>query len=112
MTACYSAEGKSKVNFPLDMETGDWRPKILKVWKSKDPLVFLPQRKKKVRSLEGVFLGAGRRDEFFLHFGARKLVKTFKKLGVSVKYEEFGGGHFDLAKLRPSAYLWLKKKWH
>lgn len=112
MTACYSAAGKSKVDFPLDLETGEWRAKTLKVWKSKDPLLFLSQRKKKVRNLEGIFLGAGRRDEFFLHYGARKLLKTFKKLRVSVKYEEFDGGHFDLSKLRPHAYFWLKKKWN
>ncbi len=112
MAACYSAEGKTKINFPLDLDTGKWRSKVLKLWKSKDPLTFLVQRGRNVRNLAGIYLGAGRRDEFFLNFGARKLVKTFKKLGVPVKYEEFGGGHFDLSKLRPNLYTWLKKKWN
>jgi S-formylglutathione hydrolase FrmB len=111
MAACYSADSKSKINFPIDIESGEWRPKILKMWKSKDPLIFIPQRKKNVRQLDGIFLGAGRKDEFFLHFGARKLLRTFKKIGVSVKYEEFSGGHFDVSELRPSVYGWLKKKW-
>lgn len=111
MAACYSAESKTKVNFPLDLSTGKWKKKVLKTWKSKDPLVFIPKRRKNVRQLEGIYLGAGRKDEFFLNFGARKLAETIKKLGVSVKYDEFGGGHFDLSRLRPNAYLWLKKKW-
>ncbi len=111
MAACYSAESKNKVSFPLDLYTGKWKKKILKTWKSKDPLVFIPKRRKNVLQLEGIYLGAGRKDEFFLNFGARKLTETIKKMGVSVKYDEFGGGHFDLSRLRPNAYLWLKKKW-
>lgn len=110
MAACYSSRSDDNVEYPLDIETGEFNVNVWRRWKEHDPLEFIPKRKGS-KKISGVFLEAGLQDEFFLNYGAQKLSRIFKKLRVPIHYAEFTGGHFDMANRRPRVYNWLKKQW-
>ena len=44
-----------------------------------------------------LFFDCGRRDEFYLHLGARALARELKRLGVKHRHEEHGFGHMNMA---------------
>jgi hypothetical protein len=49
-----------------------------------------------LRSLRLLFLHCGTRDEFHLHFGARRFVQRLRALGIAYEHEEFDDGHMDI----------------
>jgi enterochelin esterase family protein len=97
MAACYSPNPKSKTGFdlPCDPATGELIPEVWARWKALDPVALAPKLKANLKKLKTIFLDAGRRDEFNLHLGARKLSAVLKGLGVKHVYEEHDFGHFD-----------------
>lgn len=111
MSACYSAVSKKKILFPIEIKTGKLKSKVWKLWREKDPVEFIPKRRKNLKYIGGVYLAVGKHDEFFLYYGARKLSRHLRKFHVPLKYDEFNGGHFEMAIPRAKAYLWLTKKW-
>lgn len=88
MAACYS-----NGELPFDERTAELKPAVWRRWKALDPVTLAP----KLRRLRTVWFDAGRRDEFHLHLGARKLSDTLKKLRIRHVYEEHELGHFDMA---------------
>ena len=99
MASCYSPNPKSKLGFdlPCDSRTGEVIPAVFARWKAFDPVEACAGRRAALKSLSTLFIDAGRRDEFFLHLGARKLSDRLKSLGVKHLHEEHERGHFDMA---------------
>jgi S-formylglutathione hydrolase FrmB len=99
MASCYSPNAKSKHGFdlPFDLRTAETLPSVWKAWKAVDPVEACSSYKGNLKKLKTLFIDAGRRDEFFLHLGARKLSDRLKKLGVAHIHEEHEKGHFDMA---------------
>jgi enterochelin esterase family protein len=97
MSACYSPNPKCRIGFdlPCDLDTAELIPEVWARWKSLDPVVAAARCAANLRRLETVFFDAGSRDEFHLHFGARKLSRVLKGLRVSHTYEEHAFGHFN-----------------
>ena len=110
MAACYSG-GRSRIQLPIDLKTGEIKKEVWKKWQERDPITFLKKRKAQLKKLNGVFLEVGRRDQYHLHFGARQIHDIFKKSGLKHHYEEFNGNHYDIAKRRPFVWEWLLKHW-
>lgn len=98
MAACYSPNPKSPFGFdlPCDPRTAEKRPEVWRRWLAVDPVVCAPRYAKSLKKLETLFFDAGRRDEYFLQLGARKLSSVLKKLGVRHIHEEHGFGHMDM----------------
>lgn len=96
MTLCYSPLYKGRLQYPIDLETGELNAKIWNIWKAKDPIYFM---EKNASSLKGkhITLGVGKTDEFALYFGARQIAKVLKAKKIKHTYTEFEGGHFNLA---------------
>lgn len=99
MASCYSPNEKAKWGFdlPCDLRTGEILPKVWARWKAFDPVESCASYKGSLKSLKTLFFDAGRRDEFFLHLGARKLSDRLRSLGVPHLHEEHDRGHFDMA---------------
>jgi enterochelin esterase family protein len=99
MASCYSPNPKSKWGFdlPCDLRTGEVLPRVFARWKAFDPVEACSFYKGSLKSLKTLFFDAGRRDEFFLHLGARKLSDRLKALKVPHIHEEHDRGHFDMA---------------
>jgi S-formylglutathione hydrolase FrmB len=95
MSSCYSPNPKSKTGFdvPCDLDTAELIPAVWKRWLAFDPAL----RAKELKGLSTIWFDCGRKDEFFLHLGARRLSRELKKLKIKHAYEEHERGHFDMA---------------
>jgi S-formylglutathione hydrolase FrmB len=98
MSACYSPNKKSPHGFDLPFEatTGEIRSSVWKRWKEKDPVEMIRRNPEPLRKLGMIYLDCGRRDEFFLHLGARLFVQELKKARIPHEYQEFEDGHFNV----------------
>lgn len=81
---------------PVDLETGELLPDVFERWLDHDPARVIPRRPEGARALKMLWLDAGRRDEFRLHVGARRVRRAIEPLGIASRYFEHNGGHFTL----------------
>jgi hypothetical protein len=98
MASCYSPNKRSSLGFdlPVDVRTAERRPEVWKRWLAVDPVVCAPRYGKNLKKLKTLFFDAGRRDEYFLQLGARKLADVLKKASVNFIHEEHEFGHMDM----------------
>ena len=91
MSACYSPNPASATGFdvPIDLETGELREDVWRRWLAFDPLRRAATDGAAWRELELLHLEAGKRDEFHLQFGLRRLVRELERLSIPQHHEEF-----------------------
>lgn len=110
MAYCYSDKiKKSEPQWPVDMETGALKKDIWKSWLKHDPVVFLKERRSKVKKVKGIYLDVGTHDQYCLQYGTRQIFKVLKSMNAKFSYSEFDGNHFDISLRRPEALAWLKR---
>jgi enterochelin esterase-like enzyme len=99
MASCYSPNPASPVGFdlPFDEYTAELRPAVWTRWLEHDPVTLVDAHAAALRSLRLYFLDCGRWDEHHLQFGARVYTQRLKALGIPHVYEEFDGGHMNVA---------------
>ena len=100
MAAHYSPNPASPhlgIDFPFDLETGEFRAEVWARWREWDPVNLVERHAAALRSLRKVFVDCGRKDEFALHWGARALVGKLRAAGIEVQHEEFDDGHMSIA---------------
>jgi S-formylglutathione hydrolase FrmB len=99
MSACYSPNQQSSVNFdlPFDLNTGEIRDDVWKRWLKHDPVRMVPEHISDLQTLRLLFIDAGTRDEFALDVGARILANRLSQFNVPHIYEEFEDGHFNIS---------------
>lgn len=99
MSSCYSPNPKNPLGFdlPCDERTGELKDKVWARWKEMDPVEAAPKFERRLKKLKTLYFDCGRKDEFYLHLGARRLSGIFKRLGVRHTYVEHAMGHFDMA---------------
>jgi enterochelin esterase family protein len=99
MAACYSPDANEPWGFalPFDLETGEVREDVMRRWRRRDPVFAAKRYAKNLRSLRGIFIDCGLRDEWALHIGARVLSKRLRELGVAHVHEEFDDGHMGIS---------------
>src|SRR5439155_424673 len=81
MAAHYSPNPKSRefgIDFPFDLETGEWRPEVWARWRRWDPVNMVDRYAPRLRRLRLVYIDCGTKDQYNLIWGARVL---HKKLG-------------------------------
>lgn len=98
MSCAYSPDPDARpfpARLPFDAEAGTLDLDVFRSWSIHDPIVrgATPEVREALGSLDLVFVDAGRRDEYLLHLGARRLVDTLRAGGVDVEHDEFDGGH-------------------
>lgn len=99
MSACYSPDPGEPWGFalPFDLETGEERPEVMRVWRKRDPVHAAKRYARSLRKLRGIFIDCGLRDEWSLHIGARILSKRLTDLGIAHVHEEFDDGHMGIS---------------
>jgi len=108
MAACYSAEPSGEVTLPFDTSTGRLLPEVWERWLAWDPVRLASRRAEALRSLRGVYIDAGRKDEFNLDLGAEAFRRELAALGVGdVHFELFDGGHGAIEYRYPLALRYL-----
>lgn len=102
MAAHYSPNRESPaaelhIDWPYDLETGEFRPEIWERWRAWDPVNLVDDHAANLRKLRAIYVDCGTTDEFALHWGARALVRKIRGYGIAVRHEEFDDGHMNIA---------------
>lgn len=95
MSACYSPN-ESGFDLPFDLESGEIRQDVWARWLEHDPVRLVEKHVENLKSLDLLYIDAGKRDEFALDIGARILSKKLAEHGVEHIHEEFDDGHFSI----------------
>lgn len=99
MAAHYSPNPASPhlgIDFPFDLETGEFKWDVWQRWREWDPVNLVERHAAALKTLRAVFVDCGRRDEFSLIWGARALSRKLQQHGVAHTYEEFDDGHMNI----------------
>lgn len=110
MAACYSAEPDGRVTLPFDPASGRLRDDVWRRWQALDPVRMAPEHADALRSLRGIYLDAGKGDEFFLDVGATAFAAELSRLGVDYVLELFDGGHGAIEYRYPKALRFLAER--
>jgi len=97
MCGFYSPNPKTELGFdlPIDIQDGKINEETWRRWLDHDPIVKIEQTKiqDNLGALKTLFIDCGNRDQYFLQFGSRQLVKKLKAAGVKHTYGEFDDNH-------------------
>ena len=99
MSACYSPNASAiphLFDLPFREDTAELIPEVWQRWLEKDPLRRLRSGNHGLKEAGLLYLDCGKRDEFFLNFGARLFSRELHKQGINHVYEEFDGGHSNV----------------
>ncbi len=98
MAATYDPDPKAPNGFrlPFNLETGEVLPERWKVWQGHDPIRLVDRYRRNLRSLRGIYLDCGSRDQYHIHYGMRILSKRLQAAGIEHRYEEFDDDHSDI----------------
>lgn len=110
MAACYSADADGTVRLPWDPATGRIDHATWERWLARDPVRMAADHAEALRSLRGIWIDAGRSDEFYLDLGADAFRAALLAAGVHpsvVHYELFDGTHGNIEWRYPMAVGWL-----
>lgn len=86
----------ARIDWPFDLETGEFRPAIWERWRAWDPVNMVEHHVENLKQLRAIYVDCGTHDEFGLHWGARALVHELRRHGISVRHEEFDDGHMNI----------------
>ena len=81
------------IRLPVDLETAELIPERWQNWMRHDPLEMVETHQESLSRLKGIFIDCGAQDEYYMHYAARRLHRSLKKLGIDHEYQEFDGGH-------------------
>jgi S-formylglutathione hydrolase FrmB len=107
MAACYSAEPDGTVTLPFDPATGRLRDQVWQRWLALDPVRMAAGHADALRSLRGIYLDAGRKDEYWLDLGAAAFSAELDALGVEHVFELFDATHTGIEYRYPKALAFL-----
>ena len=112
MAAAYSANDDGLVELPFDIETAERIPEVWTRWLQWDPVLRArePEGAEILRNLEGVWIDAGRSDEYHLDLGAVAFHREVVAAGTPserVHYELFAGTHRGLTWRYPLSLAFL-----
>jgi S-formylglutathione hydrolase FrmB len=98
MAACYSSDPSAPLSIalPFDLDTCAIRADVWARWHAWDPVEMVEGHAAALRSLRLLFIDCGTRDEFHLHYGARRLVQRLRAHDIAYEHEEFDDGHMDI----------------
>jgi hypothetical protein len=110
MAACYSAEPDGTVTLPFDPATGRLRDRVWERWLALDPVRMAAGHAAQLRSLRGIYLDAGRRDEFGLDLGAAAFSAELDALGIEHTFELFDATHSGIEYRYPKGLAFLAER--
>jgi len=97
MAATYDpdADAPYGVQLPVTTDTCEIIPERWQQWQAWDPLNLVEREacQDNLRKLKGVYVDCGIKDQYYLIFGARRLLNRLKELAISCAYEEFEDNH-------------------
>src|SRR6185503_14442378 len=98
MAATYDPDPRAPNGFrlPFNLETGEVIPERWKRWQANDPVNLVERYRKNLRSLRGIYIDCGWRDQYHIQYGSRILSKRLARARIAHAYEEFDDNHSDI----------------
>jgi S-formylglutathione hydrolase FrmB len=98
MAATYDPDPRAPNGFrlPFNLETGEVIPERWAKWRQSDPINLVTKYRANLKSLRGIYIDCGARDQYHIHYGSRILSKRLSQAGIAHRYEEFDDTHSDV----------------
>jgi S-formylglutathione hydrolase FrmB len=98
MAATYDPDPKAPLGFrlPFHLETGEQLGARWKKWLQHDPIHLVGRHAASLKTLKGIYIDCGWRDQYHIHYGARLLALRLAEAGIRHRYEEFDDNHSDV----------------
>jgi S-formylglutathione hydrolase FrmB len=98
MAASYDPDPRAPNGFrlPFNLETGEVLPARWKRWQANDPVNLVQKYRRNLRSLRGIYIDCGSRDQYHIQYGSRILSKRLAQSRIEHTYEEFDDTHSDI----------------
>jgi S-formylglutathione hydrolase FrmB len=98
MAATYDPDPKAPLGFrlPFDFESGELIEARWRKWLRHDPIHLVGRYQKNLRTLRGIFLDCGWRDQYHIHYGIRILSRRLREHRIAHRHEEFDGTHSSI----------------
>jgi S-formylglutathione hydrolase FrmB len=98
MAATYDPDPRAPLGFriPFHADTGEAIAERWRAWRRHDPINLVERYKANLKSLRGIYIDCGSRDQYHIHYGARILSARLAAAGIGHRYEEFDDDHSDI----------------
>jgi enterochelin esterase-like enzyme len=98
MAATYDPDPRAPNGFriPFNAETGEVIPERWRNWRRHDPINLVEKYRANLKSLRGIYIDCGWRDQYHIHYGSRLLSQRLAEARVEHRYEEFDDDHSDI----------------
>ncbi len=98
MAATYDPDPRAPLGFrvPFNMDTGEVLPERWRQWCRHDPVNLVSRYRKNLKSMRGIYIDCGSRDQYHIHYGCRILSKRLSEERIRHVYHEFDDNHSDV----------------
>lgn len=98
MAATYDPAPSAPNGFkiPFDLETGELIAARWKRWLAHDPVLMVRKFRSNLKTMKGIFIDCGWRDQYHIQYGSRILSRELSKNGIKHTYQEFDGTHSSI----------------
>jgi hypothetical protein len=98
MAATYDPDPEAPLGFrlPFNLETGGKLDRRWRTWLKHDPVLLVGKHAASLRTLKGIYIDCGWRDQYHIHYGTRLLSLRLAEAGIRHVYEEFDDNHSDV----------------
>ena len=98
MAATYDPDPRAPNGFrvPFNLESGELIAERWRNWLRHDPIHLVARYRNNLRSLRGIYIDCGWRDQYHIHYGSRLLSQRLASAGIRHIYEEFDDNHSDI----------------
>jgi enterochelin esterase-like enzyme len=114
MAAFYDPDPRVPLGFhlPMDLYTGELDEKRWARWLRHDPIYMIKKAplQKQLKTLKGVFIDCGVKDQWHLHYGSRILHERLTRLKIRHHYEEFDDNHSSIDYRMDVSLPWLYER--
>ena len=98
MAATYDPDPRAPLGFriPFNAESGEAIPERWRNWRRHDPINQVAKYRANLKSLCGITIDCGWRDQYHIHYGSRLLSQRLADVGIKHRYEDFDDDHSDI----------------
>ena len=98
MAATYDPDPRAPNGFrvPFNLESGEPIETRWRRWRRHDPIHLVSRYRANLKSLRGIYIDCGWRDQYHIHYGTRILSARLAAAGIRHTYEEFDDNHSDI----------------
>jgi len=110
VSACFSPDPQGRPVLPFEPGTGRLRPQEWQRWLDWDPVRMASSYAESLRSMRGIWIDAGTRDDVYLDLGATAFRDALREAHVPddrVFFELFDATHAAIEYRYPLSLAWL-----